>query len=446
MAVAFPDNQRASARAAFGLFNPEQGKRIFSREHGSGYPPKVVEVAPRTWFIQPGMVNVALFETDDGLLLVDCGCAGDGPALLRVVRELSDAPLHTVVLTHGHSDHAFGLWAFLEAGETPQVVAHENVVDHFEHYIKTAGLNARINGQLPGPDGKRWAVERSDFDWPTRTYTGSLDLEIGGETFVLRHGKGETDDATSVGAPQRGVVAAGDLVTGYLPNAGNPKKVQRYAEEWADAATEIAELRPSAIIPGHGDPVVGTEAIVDELTTLARYLRHIVDHALSGLNAGVLPDDIVATLSVPAELAEHPRLPAVYDQPEFICRNVIRRYGGWWSGYPADLLPAARSARAEEVARLAGGVAVLVARARELAEVDLVLATHLAEWAFLADRADAGAQQCYSEVLELRSAAEPGLMAQVALRAGQPWVQEARRRNRSDSTGPSADVASGTTR
>ncbi|MCX4790904.1 MULTISPECIES: hypothetical protein [unclassified Streptomyces] len=28
-----------------------------------------------------------------------------------------------------------------------------------------------------------------------------------------------------------------------------PKKVQRYAEEWADAAEETAALRPSAITP-----------------------------------------------------------------------------------------------------------------------------------------------------------------------------------------------------
>ncbi|MFF4772772.1 alkyl sulfatase dimerization domain-containing protein [Microtetraspora fusca] len=422
----FPANQQATAERAFGLFSADQARHIFSREHGAGHEAIVLEAAPRTFFIQPGMVNVALFETDEGLLLVDCGCAGDGPALLGAIRSISDRPLHTVVYTHGHIDHAFGLWAFLEEGERPEIIAHENLVGHFRRYMKTGGLNARINGQLPGPDGKRWPCEESDFAWPTRLFGDSLELTIGGETFVVRHGKGETDDAAWVWAPERGVIAAGDLVTGYLPNAGNPRKVQRFAEEWADAADEMAALNPAVIIPGHGDLVSGADAIRDELTAMSRYLRHIVDHALAGLNSGVPHDEIVETLRIPVELAGHPRLRAIYDKPEFICRNVIRRYSGWWDGHPANLLPAPKRDQATEIARLAGGVDALVARARELAEVDLRLACHLAEWAFLADRGDDNAQQCYVDVLERRASIEPSLMAQVNLRVSRQWVHAAR--------------------
>lgn len=425
MSRTFPANQQAAARASFGLFDPEQGTRIFDRSRGSGFDPRLVEVAPRTWFIQPGMVNAGLFETDEGLLLVDCGCAGDGPALLRAVRSVSAKPLHTVVYTHGHSDHAFGLWPFLEDGEQPEIVAHRALPAHFERYIKTSGLNARINNQRPGADGKAWPDAHEDFVWPTRLFDDHLELTIGGERFVVRHGKGETDDAAWLWAPERGVIASGDLVTGYLPNAGNPKKVQRYAEEWADAAEEMASLRPSAIITGHGNPVTGTEAIADELLALARYLRTIVDHTLKGLNEGLLPDEIVATLDIPEELRDHPRLPAIYDKPEFICRNVIRRYSGWWDGYPSHLLPAPQDAQAAEVARLAGGVATLVARARELTGTNLQLACHVAEWAFLADRSDAAAQACYREVLEARAQAEPSLMAQVNFRISARWVRVA---------------------
>ena len=255
----FPQNQQRTAQAAFGQFDPGQARHIFSRRHDSGHEAIVLEVAPGTFYIQPGMVNVAVFETAEGLVLVDCGCAGDGPALLRAVRTVSSKPLHTVIFTHGHIDHAFGLWAFLEAGEDPEVIAHENVLAHFHRYMKTAGLNARINGQLPGTDSPAWPSEESDFCWPNRVFSDSLTVVVGGERFELYHARGETDDATWVWAPERGVVAAGDLVTGYLPNAGNPKKVQRYAEEWADAADAMAALRPEVIVPGHGDPVSGVE-------------------------------------------------------------------------------------------------------------------------------------------------------------------------------------------
>lgn len=134
----------------FGNIGGDQVRHVAAREFPAPHPPVIVEVAARTWMIQPGMANVALFETDDGLLLVDTGSAGDGPALRDAVRRCSDKPLRYVVFTHAHSDHAYGLWSLLDAGERPTVVAHENILGHYARYTKTGGLNAAINGQLPG--------------------------------------------------------------------------------------------------------------------------------------------------------------------------------------------------------------------------------------------------------------------------------------------------------
>ena len=46
---------------------------------------------------------------------VAAGLAGDARRIHAAVRSVTDLPLHTVVFTHGHVDHAFGLRAFLEA-------------------------------------------------------------------------------------------------------------------------------------------------------------------------------------------------------------------------------------------------------------------------------------------------------------------------------------------
>jgi hypothetical protein len=64
----------------------------------------------------------------------------------------------------------------------------------------------------------------------------------------------------------------------------------------------------------------------------------------------------------------------VYDEPEFIVRNIWRLYGGWWDGNPATLKPAPERALATELAGLAGGPAALADRALVLAEQALVLA------------------------------------------------------------------------
>ena len=74
------------------------------------------EAAPGV-LVHSNFVNTYALSTPAGLLLVDPGLAPQSAAVHAAVRAWSAAPLHTVVYTHGHADHAFGLAAFLEAGE-----------------------------------------------------------------------------------------------------------------------------------------------------------------------------------------------------------------------------------------------------------------------------------------------------------------------------------------
>ncbi|MFM8713118.1 MAG: alkyl sulfatase dimerization domain-containing protein [Actinomycetota bacterium] len=63
-------------------------------------------------------------------------------------------------------------------------------------------------------------------------------------------------------------------------------------------------------------------------------------------------------------------------------RNIWRLYGGWWDGAASRLKPAPDSVLGAEIASLAGGADVLIARAKGLAEDgDIRLACHLADFA-----------------------------------------------------------------
>src|SRR5262249_58412015 len=105
------------------------------------------------------------------------------------------------------------------------------------------------------------------------------------------------------------------------------------------------------------------------------------------MDAGSPPDvDIVRAVAPPKSAS--PWLQPVYDEAEFNVRNVIRYYGGWWSGRPSELKPAPRAAVAGEVVRLAGGAAALLARAGAVAATDLPLACHLAHYALEAQPDD----------------------------------------------------------
>jgi len=369
------------------------------------------ELAPRTYFVST-FVGVSVFETDEGLLLVDTGLPQLAEAVRDSVREKTKAPLHSVVYTHGHVDHAFGLGPWLEEESAksapPRVYAHRAVKERLDRYERTRGLNEHINRvqfSLPNLEWPRVAKE------PTVVYDDRLDIDLGGERFELHHGRGETDDATWLWAKDRKVLCTGDFWIGCAPNCGNPQKVQRYADEWKSVLEQMATKGAKLLLPGHGPPMKGEAEIRVALLDTARYLESIVEQTIAGLNAGRRHDEIVASVVVPPELASKPYLQPLYDRPEFIARNVIRLHAGWWDGLPSHLLPSLPDARAREIASLAGGVEVLVRRAREVADTDLSLACHLAEWAQLADPAHVAANEAVRDLFRARAAAEPSLMA-----------------------------------
>ena len=109
---------------------------------------------------------------------------------------------------------------------------------------------------------------------------------------------------------------------------------------------------------------------------------------------------------------DKPYLRAIYDEPEFIVRNLWRLYGGWYDGNPANLKPAADARLAEELAAMAGGAERLAARARELLEAgEPRLAGHLAQLAWLAEPQSPMARETRAEVYERRAGQEPSTMA-----------------------------------
>ncbi|UCC61041.1 MAG: MBL fold metallo-hydrolase, partial [Dehalococcoidia bacterium] len=109
-----------------------------------------IQVAERTWF-QSHMSGVTAFETDEGLVLIDSGAKLFGPALADMVRSVTSAPVHTAIYTHGHIDHGYGLQSFLTEGQRPpQVVAHHDIRDRYDRYIRTAGFNHAMNARQGG--------------------------------------------------------------------------------------------------------------------------------------------------------------------------------------------------------------------------------------------------------------------------------------------------------
>lgn len=380
----------------------------------------LAEPLDRTAFV-PSFANVVAFDTDDGLVFVDTGSAFAASHIHAQVRRWRAVqPLHTAVYSHGHIDHVFGVPVFEEEARAngwraPHVVAHRALPARFDRYVLTAGYNAVINQRQFSVPGLRWPT---DYRYPDETYgDDGHTFVVGGETFELHHARGETDDHTWTWVPGRRVLCPGDLFIWATPNAGNPQKVQRYPREWAIALREMAALDAEVLLPGHGFPVVGAARVREALTDTAALLESLVDQTLALMNAGARLDEILHTVRAPDELLAKPYLRPVYDEPEFVVRNIWRLYGGWYDGNPANLKPAPDAALAAEVASLAGGAAALARRALVVAEqgdeTSLRLAGHLVELASLAAGDDdaRAVHAARAEVYERRVAAATSTMA-----------------------------------
>jgi alkyl sulfatase BDS1-like metallo-beta-lactamase superfamily hydrolase len=373
----------------------------------------LAEVADRTAFVA-AFSNSAVLETDEGLLIVDTSGREMAAPVHEATRAWSAAPTHTVVFTHGHIDHVFGVDLHEADNErlgapAPVVVAHEAIERRFDRYVETAGYNGIINGRQFGIPGYQWPTE---WRYPDITYHDHFDLHVGGERFELHHARGETDDHTWLYAPARRVLCTGDMFIWASPNCGNPQKVQRYPMDWARGLRAMAQCDAEVLLPGHGLPITGADRVRAALIDTAELLEHLYTETLTMMNAGARLDEIIHTVRAPEHLLAKPYLRPIYDEPEFIVHNVWRLLGGWYDGNPATLKPAPDAAVATEVAALAGGAPALARRAIEVAEAgDLRLAGHLAEWAALAAPEDRVVHAARAEVYERRRAAETSTMA-----------------------------------
>jgi alkyl sulfatase BDS1-like metallo-beta-lactamase superfamily hydrolase len=393
-----------------------RGETSTASHHPVVFSGELCEVTNGVAFV-PTFANCTIFTTDDGLFMVDTGSGFTAAKLHAETRRWTGQRLNTAVFSHGHIDHVFGVGVFDDEAVAnrwtrPHVVAHEHLARRFDRYRLTAGYNQVVNRRQFGLDNLIWPTE---YRYPDETYVDTHQLDVGGLEVHLRHEKGETDDATVTWIASRRVLCTGDLFVWSSPNAGNPQKVQRYPREWAAALRRMADLGAEFLLPGHGLPVVGAERIHQALTETAEYLESLVDQTLRLMNEGARLSDVLVSVTPAPHLADRPFLQPVYDEPEFIVRNIWRLYGGWWDGNPSTLKPADDRRLAEELADLVGGPTRLADRAEALAsegtDAALRLAGHLVEMAWLAAPADPAICEARRRVLTSRAEASSSTMA-----------------------------------
>ncbi|MDO8433761.1 MAG: alkyl sulfatase dimerization domain-containing protein [Candidatus Binatus sp.] len=394
--------------------NAYQGNSLYSFDPMMGQ----LEVIEPGIAMFHGYANSAFAYGRGEMLAVDTSSRTMGAMAVARIREVTAEPFAFLIYSHGLGDHAFGTEAFIRDAiargfARPKIWAHEDVAGRFDLFRMTRGWHSHVNRMQFGNASAADEIFGDDtFSYPDLTYRGTQFLDLAGEPVELHHAMAETDDATWVWMPARRLAMVGDLIVSAMPNTGNPNKAQRYTLEWAQALERIAHRKPQYVLPGHGPAYQGEQMCEELLTETARALRYVHDEVVQRLNAGQWPIDIVeANIALPDDLADKPFLKPVYGCVPFIVRDVIRRYAGWWSGEPSQMLPAPRREHCEDLIALCGRDAIL-ARARSLMEAgELRRALSLAEVALNADKEDAEPRALNAEILEAIVSSERSFIA-----------------------------------
>jgi alkyl sulfatase BDS1-like metallo-beta-lactamase superfamily hydrolase len=369
--------------------------------------------------------NVTALRTAEGLVLVDSGSRETADQTLAAIRRWDDRPVHTIIYTHGHIDHTWGARLFDQEADArgvarPRIVAHRDVLKRFRRYDETQALNTLVMGRQFNQPGY---VFPGAHRRPDETYDDTRRLSVGGVEMELMHGRGETDDATFVWLPQTRVLISGDFVIWVFPNAGNPRKVQRFAPDWAATLRRMQALQPAVLVPGHGPVIAGPERANQVLGDGVEVLEGLVTQTLALMNTGRSLNDILHSVRARANLLAKPYLAPKYDDPEFVVRNIWHLYAGWYDGNPSHIKPAAEAELGAEIARLAGGAAALAQRASVLAESGQTrLAAHLIEFAVAAAPGDSALQAMRATIYAACGAAETSLIGKALFAVAQRYA------------------------
>lgn len=276
----------------------------------------IIKVANNVWTIRLPIVNCSVIETDEGLVLIDVGMTPAGPAILKSIQSISEKKIHTIIYTHGHVDHSYGTWALLEDGTIPHIIAHKNLPARFDRYLKLRGSMAKYMSQPL----EQLPKDSADLIWPTKLFQDELEIQIGGITFFLKHFEGETNDQLFVWMPEQEIVFAADYYQGFLPNAGNGKRIQRNIGEWIKALRAMDNLHPKIMVPSHGDVIFDKKVVNEALNLHADALSYIHDYTVTALNNGLRKDQIVDKFVMPERFANHPLLKEQYVTAKDICK------------------------------------------------------------------------------------------------------------------------------
>jgi alkyl sulfatase BDS1-like metallo-beta-lactamase superfamily hydrolase len=352
------------------------------KEHTKEFNQRVVKVTGGVYVaIGYGLANSILLEGDDGVIIIDTmECVETAREVSKAFGQITQKPVKAVIYTHNHADHVFGASMFATDPSIP-VYAHESTSGYIDRVISilrpiltrrsmrmfgnflddtglvNAGIGARLNLK---PDSTIGIVR------PTKTFSDEMTDEVAGIRFKLIHVPGETNDQILVWLPDKKVLLPGDNIYKTFPNLYTIRgTMYRDVKQWVNSLDIMRALRAEFLVPCHTGPISGADNIYRVLTDYRDGIAYVHDQTIRGINLGLTPDELVETIRLPEHLANSPYLKEFYGTVAWSVRSIFDGNLGWFDGNPSQLFPLSPDNRAQQIAKLTGGINELQLKAEQ---------------------------------------------------------------------------------
>jgi glyoxylase-like metal-dependent hydrolase (beta-lactamase superfamily II) len=215
--------------------------------------------------------NAAAIVTDDGVIVVDTlGSPSLAQRFLDALREVTDQPVKTVIVTHYHADHIYGLQVFEDLGA--EIIAPGGFQDYLDAPTAAERLEERRFSLSP------WVNEETRLVRPDRVVVEQTEISLGGVTADIRYlGSAHSDGDLAVLVRPDQVLISGDIIfEGRVPFTGSADTAH-----WLEVLETLDQAGVKALIPGHGPAAREPAAAVTNTLEYLRYTRERMAEAVN---------------------------------------------------------------------------------------------------------------------------------------------------------------------
>lgn len=233
-------------------------------------PLKAIKISSNAYYFQGAagtaskqnhgfMSNAGFVVTPAGVVVFDALATPSlGTEMLKAIRAVTEKPIHTIIVSHYHADHFYGLQTLAANGAA--IWAHHHGRMTLESDFTQARLEERRVTLKPWVDRQTKLVPATR--WLDFRAQKAIDFELGGVRFsVIDAGGAHSPEDLMLFVEGDQVLFAGDLFfTGRLPFVGNAD-----SKAWLRTFQLIDAMRPLIVVPGHGS--VSTDPSSDSQLT-----------------------------------------------------------------------------------------------------------------------------------------------------------------------------------